>query len=151
VLLLGARHLRDALRRWRLSVVVRFAAVLLVAEELLFFRLPFKPVHLLPVVAAVALLAGAAPLANRRWLVALVAAQLIAALVGTTLAAPDHPDGAESGSVELHLTKGVLLNDIHCRLEDRRRGPWPTPTDPAANVRAAANFSCQRNTWRAVK
>ena len=35
VLLAGARHLWEALQRWRLSVVVRFAAVLLVAEEVL--------------------------------------------------------------------------------------------------------------------
>ena len=52
VLLVGVPHLRAALGRWRLSVVVRFAAVALVAEEVLFFRLPFKPVHLLPVIAA---------------------------------------------------------------------------------------------------
>jgi hypothetical protein len=153
VLVVGARHLRDALRRWRLSVVVRFAALLLVAEEVLFFRLPFKPVHLLPVVAAVALLAGAAPLANRRWLVALVAAQLLAAAVGTTLAAPDHPDGAESGRIELHLTRGVMLNDVHCRIEDRRLGPWPDGPDALSQAeamqRAARSFSCQRDSWRA--
>ena len=103
--------------------MVRFAAVVLVAEEVLFFRLPFKPVHLLPVIAAVALLAGAAPLANRRWLAALVVAQLVGAFVGTTLAAPDRPDGAESGTIELHLTSGVLLNDVRCRLRDDDRRP----------------------------
>jgi hypothetical protein len=151
VLVVGVRHLWRALARWRGSVVVRFAVLALVTEELLFFRLPFKPVHLLPVVAAVALLAGAAPLARRRWLVALVVAQLVGAAVGTTLAAPDHPDGADSGSVRLHLTTGVLWNDVDCRLRDRGLGSWPDATTAAAMTRAANNFSCQRDSWRAKR
>ena len=153
VLLVGLPHLWRAVRRWRASVVVRFAVLALIAEEVLFFRLPFKPVHLLPVVAAVVLLAGAAPLRNRRWLVALVAAQLVAACVGSTLAAPDKPDGADSGKVKLGLTTGVLWNDVDCRLRDRGLGPWPDEDDPvgqpAAMARAATNFSCQRDSWRA--
>ena len=153
VLLIGLPHLWAALRRWRLSVVVRFAAIVLVAEEVLFFRLPFKPVHLLPVIAAVALLAGAAPLRSRRWLAALVVAQLVGAFVGTTLAAPDRPDGAESGRIEVRVTSGVLWNDVHCRLEDRERGPWPTGSDALAEAeamtRSEQNFSCQRDSWRA--
>ena len=131
----GLPHLRAALGRWRLSVVVRFAAVALVAEEVLFFRLPFKPIHLLPVVAAVALLAGAAPLKNRRWLVALVAAQLLAGVVGVTLAAPDHPDGAESGRIDLRITSGVLWNDVQCREDDRGSAPGPPAGTPSPRPR----------------
>ncbi len=149
VLLVGLPHLRRALGRWRASVVVRFAVLALVAEEILFFRLPFKPVHLLPVVAAVVLLVGSAPLRNRRWLVALVVAQLLAAVVGTTLAAPDKPDGADSGSIRLGVTTGVLWTDVDCRLRDRGAGPWPPADTVAATTRAAANFSCQRDSWRA--
>jgi hypothetical protein len=104
-------------------------------------------------VAAVALLAGAAPLTRRRWLLALIVAELLAAVVGTTLAAPDRPDGADSGKIELHVTTGVLWNDVDCRRHDRDLGPWPKANDAqseaAAMVRAALNFSCQRNTWRA--
>ena len=101
-----------------------------------------------------ALLAGAAPLKNRRWLVALVVAQLMAGVVGVTLAAPDRPDGAESGRIDLHITSGVLWNDVQCREDDRKRGPWPTATDALAQaeamVRSEQNFSCQRDSWRAT-
>jgi hypothetical protein len=153
VLLIGLPHLGRSVRRWGASVVVRFALLALVAEEVLFFRLPFKPVHLLPVVAAVVLLAGAAPLRDRRWLVALVVAQVVAACIGTTLAAPDRPDGADSGNVKLGVTTGVLWTDVDCRLRDRDRGPWPDADDPlvqfGALFRSALNFSCQRDSWRA--
>jgi hypothetical protein len=152
VLLVGLPHLLRSVRRWRASVVVRFAVLALVAEEILFFRLPFKPVHLLPVAAAVVLLAGAAPLQNRRWLVALVAAQLVAACIGSTLAAPDRPDGADSGKIHLGLTTGALWTDVDCRLRDRGAGPWPDEATAVeqriAMDRAARNFSCQRDSWR---
>jgi hypothetical protein len=154
VLLVGLPHLGRALLRWRASVVVRFGVLALVAEEVLFFRLPFKPVHLLPVVAAVVLLAGAAPLRDRRWLVALVVAQLVAACIGTTLAAPDQPDGAESGTVHLGITTGVLWTDVDCRLRDRDLGPWPDGEDARdqaqAMARAERSFACQRDSWRAT-
>ncbi len=66
-----------ALRPVAASTVVRFAVLAIVLSELLFLRFPFKPLHLLPVVACVALLRGASPPVTQRWLVALVAAQLI--------------------------------------------------------------------------
>ncbi len=154
VLLVGVRRGFSALARWRSSVVVRFALLLIVLSELLFFRLPYKPVHLLPVVVGVGLLVGASPTVKQRWLVALVGAQLLGAVVGTTIGEPDVPHNARSGRVAIHLTEGPLLNDVRCRLDDRRAGPWPDPVDPstfaAANARAAILFDCQSETWKVV-
>lgn len=152
VFLLGVRRGFGALARWRASVVVRFAVMVVVASELLFLRLPFKPVHLLPVVVAVALLVGASPAVKQRWLVALFVAQVVGGLVGTTIGEPDVPHHAQSGKVVLQLTEGALLNDVRCRLEDRDAGPWPDAADPfqfpAAAGRAAALFDCQSESWK---
>lgn len=154
VFLLGIRRGFGALARWRASVVVRFAVLLVVASEVLFFRLPYKPVHLLPVVAGVALLVGASPAVKQRWLVALVVAQLLGGVVSTTIGEPDVPHHARSGRVVLQLTEGPLLNDVRCRLDDRRDGPWPDPSDPtelaAARTRSAILFDCQSETWKVV-
>src|SRR5690606_27077825 len=103
VLLLAARRMLGALARWQGSTVVRFAVFTIVAMEVLFFRLPFKPLHLLPVVAAGVLLAGASPLMTKRWLAALVVAHLIGGLVGTTIAEPDVAHDARSGHIDLGL------------------------------------------------
>lgn len=154
VFLLGVRQGFAALARWRASVVVRFAVLVIVTSELLFLRFPFKPVHLLPVVAGVALLVGASPVVKQRWLAALVVAQLLGGMVGTTIGEPDVPHRARSGRLVLHVAKGPLLNDVRCRLEDRRDGPWPDAFDPAefpaASTRSALRFDCQSETWKAV-
>ena len=152
VFLVGVRRGFGALARWRASVVVRFAVLGFVAMELLFLRWPYKPLHLLPVVALVALLVGASPAVSRRWMVALVAAQLVGGVVGSTIGEPDVPHAATSGRVSLHVVAGPLLNDVQCRLDDREDGPWPDPTDPArlraAQTRAAVLFDCQSETWK---
>ncbi len=148
-LLGSARGMVGGLGRWRSSVVVRFATLMLVLTELLFLRFPFKPLHLLPVVAALALLMGSSPLLSRRWIGAVVAAQLVAGLIGTTIAAPDVVDAASSGRLELGITAGVLLTDVRCRLDDRERGPWDEPGSDAAATRAAENAACQSQSWRA--
>ncbi len=153
VLILGIPSVLGAVARWQVSTVVRFAIITTVVSELLFFRLPLKPVHLLPVVAAVALMAGASPRMSRRLLVALVAAQLLGGVVGTTIGEPDVAHHATSGRLALELTDGPLLNGVRCRLDDRDRGPWPDPSSDAsaaaaAALRAADNFDCQSETWR---
>lgn len=154
VFLLGIRRGFGALARWRASVVVRFSVLLIIASELLFLRLPYKPVHLLPVVAGVALLVGASPAVKQRWLVALVAAQLLGGVVSSTIGEPDVPHNASTGRVAFQLTEGPLLNDVRCRLDDRRDGPWPDPTDPlqlqAALTRSAILFDCQSETWKVL-
>ncbi len=152
VLVLGSRHIRASFGRWGLSPVVRFAVVAIVLQELLFFRLPVKPVHLVPVVAMAVLLAGAARIDHRRWLMALAAAQLLAAAVGTTLAAPDRSDDADGGRISLRPADGVIVNDARCRLTDLDRGEWVDGDSAAeiaeATARAAANWECQRDAWR---
>lgn len=154
VLLVGISRVLGAVARWQASTVVRFAILTTIVSELLFFRLPLKPVHLLPVVAAVALMAGASPTMSRRLLVALVAAQLFGGVVGTTLGEPNVAHHATSGRLVLELTDGPLLNGLSCRLDDRELGPWPDPTASPieaheAALRAAENFDCQSETWRA--
>jgi hypothetical protein len=151
-LAVGWKHLREAVGRWRLSVVVRFALLSIVALELLFFRLPFKPVHLLPVVAATVLLVGTVRLDRRRWLVGLVVAELIAATAGTTLAAPDRGDDADTGRISLRPADGVIVNDVRCRLSDLERGEYVDGDSDAeqaeAVARSEANWECQRDAWR---
>ena len=149
VLVCGFRHLTAALGRWNTSVIVRFAVLMVVFSELLFFRLPFKPLHLLPVIAGLVLLLGASPRVTQRFLAVLVVAQLAGGLVGTTLAAPDDEDAARTGSIELGLRAGPLLTDVRCRLDDRDLGPWPDPDTLAARQRAGANAACQNEAWRA--
>jgi hypothetical protein len=152
VLVAGGRWLLAGLARWRASRVVRFAVATIVLLEILFFRLPFKPVHLLPVVAATALLVGAARIGQRRWIAALVAAQLVAAFVGLTLAAPDVPDHATGGHLAVRIADGVLVNDVRCRLSDLERGRYEKGDSEAEQAvetaRAEANFICQRDAWR---
>ncbi len=149
VLLGGVRHLFAALGRWSSSVVVRFSVLAIVAMEVLFYRLPFKPLHLLPVLVGIALLAGASPRVSQRFFVVLVAAQVVGGLVGTTIAAPDVEDAARAGEIELGITAGPLLTDVRCRLDDRDRGPWPDPDTLAAVERAGASSHCQAATWKA--
>jgi hypothetical protein len=154
VFVLGIRRGFGALARWQASVIVRFAVFVIVASEVLFLRYPFKPVHLLPVVAAVALLVGASPAVKQRWLVALFVAQLVGGVVSSTIGEPDIPHHAHGGKVVLHVGAGPLLTDVRCRLDDRRNGPWPDPTDAdgfqAASTRSAIQFDCQSATWKVV-
>lgn len=154
VMIVGIPRILGAIMRWNVSTVVRFAVVTTVLSELLFFRYPLKPVHLLPVVAAVALMAGASPRVSRSLLIALVAAQLVGGIVGTTLGAPDVAHDASTGRLDVHLTEGPLLNMVRCRFDDRDLGPWPDPTEGPQQAerafdRATANFDCQSETWRA--
>jgi hypothetical protein len=148
VLLLGIPKLIGALNRWSASTIVRFSVFAIAVSELLFFRFPFKPLHLLPVVAATALLVGASPLVTQRWVAALVVAQLVGGLVSATVATPDVPDAARSGRVDVSITAGPLLTDVRCRFDDRELGPWPDPASDAATARAGANAACQNTTWR---
>ncbi|MGQ0830783.1 MAG: glycosyltransferase family 87 protein [Microthrixaceae bacterium] len=154
VLLVGVRRGLGALARWRASAVVRFAVLVVLSSELVFFRFPWKPVHLLPVIAGFALLVGASPAVRRGWLVALVVAQILGGLVSTTIGEPDVPHHARSGRLVVRLTEGPLLNDVRCRLDDRRDGPWPDPAEPdglqPAMTRAAILFDCQSETWKVV-
>ena len=152
VLLAGLPQLAAALRTWRGSVVVRFAVIGVVLMELSFLRLPLKPVHLLPAVACIVLLAAVAFAGDRRWLWALVATQVVHGLVAVRLAEPDRVDEATGGRFDPAIVAGVLVNDVDCRLDDIDRGEWPDPEEPderdAADQRGLDNFTCQQRPWR---
>jgi hypothetical protein len=145
----GAPRLARACRGWRVSTPLRFALLALVVTEVLYLRYPLKPLHLLPVAACLALLVGHLRLDARRWLAALILAQVVGGLVGTTIASPDVEDRATTGQLELGPTTGPLLTDIQCRLDDRDDGPYDEPGSDAARARAGRNAACQMDAWRA--
>jgi hypothetical protein len=150
VLLSGVvRIARDGIGRWSSSLVVRFAVLMIVLTELLFLRFPFKPLHLLPVVAGVALLIGSTRTIGRRWIAALIVAQLVGGLIGSTIASPDVIDDARTGRLELGVTAGPLLTDVRCRLDDRETGEWQHLGSLDAAIRGAQNAACQSKSWRA--
>lgn len=149
VLAAGLPRLVRARGAWASSVAFRFAVLVFLATELLYLRYPLKPLHLLPAAVALALIVGHLGPSARRWIAVLVVAQVVGALVTTTLAAPDVEDRASSGQLELGLTAGPLLNDVQCRLDDRDDGDYDDRRVAESQARAAANFDCQLSTWRA--
>jgi hypothetical protein len=148
VLLWGLPRLRRAWS-WGTSVAFRFALLGLVATELLYFRFPFKMVHLVPAAMAVALLIGHLGTEARRWIAVLIAAQLVGGLITTTLAAPDVEDRATSGQVDLGVTAGPLLTDVRCRLDDLDDGAYDDAPLVEAIDRSDRNADCLLETWRA--
>ena len=149
VLLAGLPRLLRARGAWTASVAFRFAVLAFVVTEALYVRFPLKPLHLLPVAVALALVVGHLAASARRWIAVLVAAQLVGALVTTTLAAPDVRNQASTGRLELGPTTGPLLTDVRCRLDDLDLGEYEDGFSPESRVRAAANFDCQLESWRA--
>src|SRR3546814_14630614 len=98
-------------------------------------------------------MAGASPRVSRGLLIALVGAQLLGGVVGTTIGAPDVAHEATTGRLDVGLTAGPLLNMVQCRLDDRELGPWPDPTDGPEQAERAArrgehHFDCDSETWR---
>jgi hypothetical protein len=144
-LAVAAPSLRQNLRGWRSDVVVRFAVLTICLGEVLFLRFPLKPVHLLPVVAAVAILSAGA---RRAIVIGLIAAQGLGGLVSVRVAAPDTTDRATGADAAFAITGGPLLEDVRCRLRDRDDGGWPAWSTEAARLRAARNFACQNRAWR---
>jgi len=148
VLAWGLPRLRRAWS-WDTSVAFRFALLALAATELLYFRYPFKMVHLLPAAMAVALLIGHFGGGARRWIGVLIAAQLVGGLITTTLAAPDVEDQATSGQIDLGITAGPLVTDVRCRLDDRDDGSYDDVPLAEAIKRSDHNAECLLETWRA--
>ena len=148
VLLAGLPRLRRAWPAWRTSVPFRFALLAFVVTELVFLRYPLKQAHLIPAAMAVALVVGHLGTDARRWLSLLIAAQLVGGIVTTTIAAPDVEDRATTGSIQLGLTAGALVNDVQCRLDDRDDGPYDDGY-VENYTRSTANFDCQLEAWRA--
>jgi hypothetical protein len=105
-----------SLRRWGREPLVRFSFLALVATEALFFRFPWKGVHLLPAVMALVLWIAATRRNTRPFLWALVAAGLVNGLVAFRPLTPDRPDDSRGARWEPALQPGLVLNDIDCRL-----------------------------------
>jgi hypothetical protein len=138
VLLMAAPALVRALRRWNGDAMLRFAVLGLLVTEVLFFRLPWKPAHLLPSLLALLLWLGASQRNERRFLWGTIAALAIAGVVTFRPLAPDDPDDARSGRWDPNLDAGLLVNDIECRLDTMDRPPeevaaqvnWPCTLEP---------------------
>lgn len=149
VLLVRLPVLTAALARFRELVLVRFAVYAAVVTELLYLRFPWKPVHLLPVAVCLAILVALSPRTTNRFVVALVASQVVLAFVSVSVARPDVVDAATSGRLAPSVTSGVVLNDIDCRLDPPFDGTWPDLDTAAADYAAVRIFQCQARSWRA--
>ncbi len=150
VLIVLSPLLLSALRQVRTRLLVRFAVLAALGAELVFLRFPWKPVHLLPVLIAIAVLLAASPRTSTRHVAALVASQVVLAFVSVTVAEPDIADAATTGRVHLGLTFGVVVNDIDCRVDPPfGDGGWPDLDTPAADYAAIDMFTCQARSWRA--
>jgi hypothetical protein len=146
-LVLSARNTLDCLRHWSDSTLVRFGVLGFAGTELLYLRFPWKPLHLLPALVCLALVL--APSVRRHWHVVLIAGGLLHGVVTVTVAVPDVPHRATTAELSPSIVAGVVVTDVRCRLDDRRRGPWPDVRIPEAQERAEVLFDCQAALWRA--
>jgi hypothetical protein len=125
-----------AVRRWRVDWTVRFSVTGLVLSQILYLRFPWKLGHLLPTLACLTLLLGVALRDRRRLLVALVAAQLLYAVVNVQFVQPDDPNEASGGRLTVSPSWGALVLDTDCRHDHET--VWKT-FDPA---RIEAVWNC---------
>lgn len=137
-----ARRARVDLR-WGSSRLVRFAIMGFVWTELVYLRFPWKPLHLLPALVFVAILAARSP-RSLQWGLGL--GLVINAFVTLTVATPDVPHRATTAEIDLELRPGVILTDIDCRIDDRSE--WPRIGTVEAYDRSVALFDCQAQLWR---
>jgi hypothetical protein len=117
VLAVAAPALLRALRNWGTDPMLRFAVLGLVATELLFLRMPWKPAHLLPCVLALVLWIGASARNRRPFLWVVIGAMVLNGLVVFRPFVADDPDATGGGDFQPAITLGWLVNDIRCRIE----------------------------------
>ena len=149
ILVVRSPVLLAAVARFRDLVLVRFAVYAAVVTELLYLRFPWKPVHLLPMVVCLAILLAVSPRTSNRLVGAIVVSQVVFALVSVSVARPDVVDDARSGELAPGFTRGVVLNDIDCRLDPPFEGTWPSLDSVEADLAAVRVFQCQARSWRA--
>lgn len=123
VLAVAAPALARSLRRFGTDPMVRFAVLGLVATEVLFLRMPWKPAHLVPSLLALVLWIGASARNRRPFLWVLVAAVALNGVVVFRPFTADHPNSTGGGDFEPAITLGWLLNDIACRVEHMDEPP----------------------------
>lgn len=117
VLAVAAPALLRALRNWDRDPMLRFAVLGLLAIELLFLRMPWKPAHLVPAVLAFVLWIGASERNRRPFLWVVVAAIAVNGLVVFRPFVADKPNSTGGGDFAPTITVGWLANDIRCRAE----------------------------------
>ncbi len=105
--------------QWSSSWLFRFGVLGLVVSQLLFLRFPWKMGHLLPSVVFAAFVLGVALQKRPRLLQALIVAQVFACVVAITVLAPNHPNDATGGRVQVGVSWGPLVRDTTCRLRYR--------------------------------
>lgn len=136
LLAVAAPALLRSLRRWGDDPMVRFAVLGLVATELLFLRMPWKPAHLVPCLMAVVLWIGASDRNRRPFLWLVVGAMVLNGLVTFRPFVAEAPDSTRGGDFEPAVTSGWLVNDIRCRaryMHDPPRidsGAWACTLEP---------------------
>jgi hypothetical protein len=123
VLAVAAPALARSLRRFGTDPMLRFAVLGLLATELLFLRMPWKPAHLVPSLLALVLWIGASARNRRPFLWVLVAAMALNGVVAFRPFTADRPNSTGGGDFEPALTLGWLVNDIACRVEHMDEPP----------------------------
>ncbi len=149
LLVVRAPVLVAAVARFRDLVLVRFAVYAAIGTEALYLRFPWKPVHLLPMAVCIAILLAVGPQTSNRFVAAVVACQLLLAVVSVSIAAPDVADAATTGRFAPGVTPGVVLNELDCRLDPPFDGDWPPLDGVEADLAAVRVFECQARSWRA--
>jgi hypothetical protein len=136
LLAVAAPALFRSLRRWGEDPMVRFAVLGLVATELLFLRMPWKPAHLVPCLFALVLWIGASDRNRRRFLWLIVGAMVLNGLVTFRPFVADAPDSTKGGDFDPAITSGWLVNDIRCRARHMHdppsidSGAWACTLEP---------------------
>jgi hypothetical protein len=136
VVALALPALVRSLRRWGIDPLVRFAVLAAVVTEALFFVVPWKLAHLLPVLLALVLWVAASDRNRRPFLWLIVGAVALNGIVAFRPFTTDTPDDARSADFEPAVTLGLLLNDIDCRIEFMDEPPrldsgaWDCTLDP---------------------
>jgi hypothetical protein len=138
VALLAVPAVIGALRGWRTSWLVRFAVPGLVLSQLLFIRFPWKIPHLLPCLVCGAVLLAVALHRRPTLLMALVALQLMFAVVRVDVVRPDNPNEATGAEVGLTVGRGPVVTDWQCRRKD------PDAYEGRQLVEIEAAWNCAR-------
>ncbi|WP_426574085.1 hypothetical protein [Aquihabitans sp. McL0605] len=104
-----------AIRSWSASWLVRFAVPGLVLSQVLFIRFPWKMAHLLPSLLCIAILYAVALKDRPRVLMAMVALQLLFAVVRIDVIQPDDANEASGGRLSPGISWGPVVTDWRCR------------------------------------
>jgi hypothetical protein len=144
VLVVGWRSFVDAIRRWRSSTLLAFAIIGGALQEALFFRLPWKFTHLLPVLVCVVIVFALVPRTRPEWFVALAATQLLWGFIAVRTVVPNVRDQATRARLDVSLVAGPLVSDVRCRVDNRDALP-PHPTPDQEYAHALALYRCTNN------